>query len=70
MIRGYMTAHGGLAYVEGPTRRQKVRQRRLTAVASIGAMASAAALLGAMAPAERPPPEAPPAPSAFSYFTF
>ncbi len=70
MIRAYMTAHGGLAYLEGPTRREKIRRRRLTAVASIAAMASAAGLLGAMAPVERPPPEAPPAPSPLSYFTF
>lgn len=45
MIRAYQTEHGGLAFDSAPTRRQKARRNRLTALAVIAAVAASTGLL-------------------------
>lgn len=45
MIRTYQAQHGGLAFESAPTRRQKVRRNRLTALAVIAAVAASAGVL-------------------------
>ena len=45
MIRTYQAEHGGLAFESAPTRRQKVRRNRVTALAVIAAVAASAGLL-------------------------
>lgn len=45
MIRTYQAEHGGLAFESAPTRREKVRRNRLTALAVIAAVAASAGLL-------------------------
>jgi hypothetical protein len=45
VIRTYQAEHGGLAFENAPTRRQKLRRNRLTALAVIAAVAASAAVL-------------------------
>lgn len=45
MIRTYQAEHGGLAFESAPTRRQKIRRNRMTALAVITAVAASAGLL-------------------------
>jgi hypothetical protein len=45
VIRTYQAEHGGLAFESAPTRRQKVRSNRVTALAVIAAVAASAGLL-------------------------
>ncbi len=45
MIRTYQAQHGGLAFESAPTRRQKVRRHRMTALAVIAAVAASAGVL-------------------------
>ena len=45
MIRSYQAEHGGLVFGNVPTRRQKVRRNRMTALAVIAAMAASAGVL-------------------------
>ena len=70
MIRGYMAAHGGLAYLETQTARAQRAQRRWTAAASILSMACAMALLGSLTQADSAVASAPPAPSPLHLILF
>ena len=45
MIRSYQAEHGGLVFGNVPTRRQKVRRNRMTALAVIAAVAASAGVL-------------------------
>ena len=45
MIRTYQAQHGGLVFGAVPTRRQKVRRQRMTALAVIAVMAASAGVL-------------------------
>ncbi len=45
MIRTYQAEHGGLAFESAPTRREKARRHRLTALAVIAAVAASAGVL-------------------------
>ena len=45
MIRTYQAEHGGLAFENAPTRREKLRRNRLTALAVIAAVAASAGVL-------------------------
>jgi hypothetical protein len=45
VIRTFQAEHGGLAFESAPTRRQKARRNRLTALAVIAAVAASAGLL-------------------------
>lgn len=45
MIRTYQAEHGGLAFESAPTRREKVRRNRMTALAVIAAVAASAGLV-------------------------
>lgn len=65
-----MAAHGGLAYLETPSGRARRTQRRLAAVAAILSMASATALLGAMADSDRAVAGAPPAAGPLNFIRF
>lgn len=69
MIRGYIAAHGGLAYLDVPSRRARQRRRRAAAAASILGMAAATGLLGSLTSA-RASPDAPPAPGPLQYIAF
>lgn len=64
MIRGYIAAHGGLAYLETPSRRAAVAHRRAAALTAILTMASAVGLLVAVT-RDDPGGPAPPAPFPF-----
>ena len=45
MIRTYQAQHGGLVFDSAPTRRQKMRRTRMTAMMVIAAVAASAGLL-------------------------
>jgi hypothetical protein len=45
VIRTYQAEHGGLVFGAVPTRRQKIRRNRMTALAVIAAMAASAGVL-------------------------
>jgi hypothetical protein len=45
VIRTYQAEHGGLAFKSAPTRRQKARRNRWTALAVIAAVAASAGVL-------------------------
>jgi hypothetical protein len=45
VIRTYQAEHGGLAFENAPTRREKARRNRLTALAVIAAVAASAGVL-------------------------
>ena len=45
MIRTFQAEHGGLAFESAPTRRQKIRRNRVTALAVIAAVAASAGLI-------------------------
>jgi hypothetical protein len=45
VIRTFQAEHGGLAFESAPTRRQKTRRTRMTALAVITAIAASAGLL-------------------------
>lgn len=70
MIRGYMAAHGGLAYLERPSARARRNQSRATAVTAILSMACATALIGVLAKTETAAASAPPAPSLLLHIRF
>ncbi|MDP2215449.1 hypothetical protein [Phenylobacterium sp.] len=48
MIRGYIAAHGGLAYLETHPRRTVIARRRAAALTAVLTMASAIGLLVAV----------------------
>ena len=65
MMRGYEAPHGGLVLFSTPSRRQRIRRRRWTAIAVVLSVALAGAVLGQMSSVRddaRPTP-----PSPFSY---
>jgi len=45
VIRTFQAEHGGLAFESAPTRRQKARRNRMTALAVIAAVAASAGLI-------------------------
>ena len=66
VIRTYQAEHGGLAFESTPTRRQKVRRNRLTALAVIAAVAASTGLLQHFN--DNLAPSGPATPGAGSYF--
>jgi len=70
MIRGYIAAHGGLAYVETVSRRAQRTRRRMVALTSVASMACAISLLGALTAPDHSGTGAPPAPSPLHLIRF